>query len=178
MAMFGDAEMVSLLLELGADMQGLDSDGISPLHRAVQSGSPETVDRLLQAGADPNLRERKWRGTALSWAKVLGHPHLFARLIPLSRDSRALTSLPALNRLEAVLRDEPALANHRLDQDEAPTPLFCLPDDEDAAVEAARTLLRYGADPAVRDAKGRTPANVARVRGLEEAAELIEEALS
>jgi ankyrin repeat protein len=173
-AMFGDAESVDLLLELGADVHGLDDDGISPLHRAVQSGSLAAVDRLLDAGANPNLRERKWQGTGLSWAVVLGRPQLFERLIPVSRDVRALARLSAFERLKAVLDADPSLANHRLVQDEAPTPLYCLPDDEDAAMEAARILIACGADPTMRDAKGRTPADVARARGLDEAAELMD----
>jgi ankyrin repeat protein len=140
----------------------------------VQSGSLAAVDRLLAAGADPNLRERKWRGTSLSWAVELGRPQLFERLIPISRDERALTNLAAFDRLKAVLAAEPALANHRLAEDEAPTPLFCLPDDEDAAVEAARILIAHGADPAARDATGRTPVDAARARGLDEAAALME----
>lgn len=175
-AMFGDLKAVDLLLELGADVHGLDADGISPLHRAVQSGSPPLVDRLLAAGADPNLRERKWRGTPLSWAAVLGRPQLFERLIPLSRDVRALSSLAAFERLQAVLDADPVLANQVLAGSDSPTPLFCLPDDEDAAAEAARILIAHWADPTVRDAKGRTPADAARARGLEEAAEAMEEA--
>jgi len=170
----GDAEAIGLLLAQGADAHALDGDGISALHRAVQAGSLAAVDRLLAAGADPNLRDRKWRGTALSWAVVLGRPTLFERLIPLSRDVRALARLQAFDRLKAVLDAEPALAVHRLDQDETPTPLYCLPDDEDAAAEAARILIAYGADPTVRDAKGRTPVDVARARGLDDAAELME----
>lgn len=175
-AMFGDVDAVGLLLELGADVHGRDENGISALHRAVQSGSPALVDRLLAAGADPNLREGKWRGTPLSWAVVLGRPQLFERLIPLSRDVRALSSLGAFERLEAVLDADPALANQGLAESDSPTPLFCLPDDEDAAVQAARVLIAHGADPTVRDAKGRTPADAARARGLEEAAEAMEDA--
>jgi ankyrin repeat protein len=174
-ALFGDAASIDLLLELGADVHGLDAEGISPLHRAVQSGSLAAVDRLLEAGADPDLREGKWRGTALSWAVVLGRPQLFERLIPISRDVRALVGIPAFERLKAVLDADPSLANHRLAEDRAPTPLYCLPDDEDQAVEAAHILMAYGADPEVRDAKGRTPADAARARGLDEAAEVMEE---
>lgn len=173
---FGDAEATRVLLELGADTRALDGDGISPLHRAVQSGSRATVERLLDAGADANLRERKWRGTPLSWAVVMGCSQLFERLVPLSRDVRALAALGAIDRLKVVLNAEPALANQRLAQDEAPTPLYCLPDDEELAVKVARLFIDHGADPAVRDGKGRTPADAARLRGLEEAAELIEEA--
>jgi ankyrin repeat protein len=173
-AQFGDAEAINLLLDFGVDARALDGDGISPLHRAVQSGSLAAVDRLLQAGADPNLRDGKWRGTALSWAVVLGQPRLFERLIPISRDVRALTRLPAFERLKTVLEADPSLANHHLGGEEAPTPLYCLPDDEDDAVETARILIAHGADPTVRDGKGRTPADAARGRGLDEAAELME----
>jgi ankyrin repeat protein len=165
---------IELLLARGADVHVLDDDGISAMHRAVQAGSLAAVDRLLAAGADPNLREAKWRGTALSWAGVLHQPQLFERLIPISRDVRALTGLPALDRLGAVLAAEPELANHRLADNDAPTPLYCLPDDEDAAVEATRLLLAHGADPKHLNAKRRTPADAARLRGLDEAAELME----
>ena len=175
-AALGDVEAIDLLLAQGAPVHGLDPEGIAALHRAVQSGSLAAVDRLLAAGADPNLRDGKYRGTALGWASALGRPHLFERLIPLSRDVRALADLAAYDRLEAVLAAEPALANHRLDKDEAPTPLYCLPDDEAAAVSVAHQLIAHGADPAVRDAKGRTPADAARARGLDEAADLMEAA--
>ena len=173
---FGDAEAVGLLLELGGDVHAVDQDGISPLHRAVQSGSLAAVDLLLEAGADPNLRDRKWRGTSLSWAVALGRPQLFERLIPVSRDARALSRIPACERLKAVLDADASLADHHLAEDAAPTPLFCLPDDEDAAVEVVRILVAHGANPSVRAPNGHTPAEVARIRGLDEAAELIEDA--
>jgi hypothetical protein len=123
----GDAEAISLLLARGADVHGLDADGISPLHRAAQAGSLAAVDRLLAAGADPNLRDGKWRATALGHAVALRHPNLFERLIPLSRDPRALVRLSAFERLETVLKAEPALADERLAEHDSPTPLYCLP---------------------------------------------------
>ena len=173
-AEFGDDAAVAILLALGADPRGLDKEGFSPLHRAVQSGSAAVVDRLLAAGADVDLRENRWRGTPLSWAAVLGRPHLFARLVPLSHDVRALTSLAAFERLEEVLGADPALANHRLAEPEAPTPLFCLPDDEGAAVKVVQILLAHGADAAILSDTGRTAADAANARSLDEAAELLE----
>lgn len=105
---------------------------------------------------------------------MLGKPRLVERLAPISRDVRPLTHLGLFDRLEEVLRADPALANHFMPDDEGPTPLFCLPDDEDAALEAARILLRHGADPGIRNKQGRTAIEAARGHGFEEVAELME----
>jgi ankyrin repeat protein len=173
-AEFGNAPAVALLLSLGVPAGGLDHQGISPLHRAVQSGSVAAADLLIAAGAEVDLEERRWGGTPLSWAAVLGRPQLAERLAPLSRDVRALARLGHFERLEAVLRADPDRANESVGDDDRPTPLFCLPDDEDAAVEAADILLRHGANPGTRNKHGCTPVDAARTRGLDEAAELIE----
>lgn len=175
-AAHGNAGATALLLAEGADPHGVDADGISPLHRAVQAGALEVADLLLGAGAEIDLREKKWKGTPLSWALVLKQPRMAARLAPISRDVRALAAMPDAGRLETVLAEEPGLANHRLEADEAPTPLYCLPDDDEAAATIAEILLRHGADPSVRNGQGRSPAEVARSRGLDDAADLIEEA--
>ena len=73
-----------------------------------------------------------------------------------------------------MLAEDPSLANHRLADDPGPTPLYCLPDDEEAAVIVAGILLRHGADRTVRNPAGQTPAEAAASCGLDEAAELIE----
>jgi ankyrin repeat protein len=174
-AEFGDARAVALLLALGADARAVDHDGISALHRAVQSGSLAAVELLLKAGAEIDLRERKWKGTPLTWSRVLGQPHLTGYLAPRSRDVRGLSWLGLTERLKAVLDEQPALVHFRLSGDDNPTLLFCLPDDEDAAAETAGLLMRYGADPSVRNPAGKTAADVALLRGLDEAAELMEE---
>jgi len=173
-ALGGDAALIDLLLELGADVHAHDEDGASPLHRAVQSGAAAAVDRLLRAGADPNARDGKWRSTALGWAVFLGRPQLLERLVPISRDVRSLVRIAAFERLKIVLASDPFLANQSLGDPDAPTPLYCLPGDEDTAVEAVRILIAHGADAKVSNAKGRTPAQAARARGLYDAAEEME----
>ena len=174
-AEFGNAPAVALLLSLGADANRLDHEGISPLHRAVQSGSIACADLLIAAGAEIDRRERKWKGTPLSWAAVLGRPQMAERLAPLSRDMWPLVHLGLVERLDALLDAEPGLANEVRADDDAPTPLFHLPDEDDQAAAVAAILLRHGADPRAENRKGETAIDAARQRGLDDAADLMEE---
>lgn len=173
-AEFGNAPVIALLLSLGASPSNLGEDGISPLHRAAQSGSLESVNLLITAGSDVDLQERRWNGTPLSWAVVLGKPHVAERLAPLSRDVRTLAYMGLLERLEAVLRTDPQKSNQALPDDEAPTPLFVLPDDPDVATAVVRILLAHGADARRKNGKGRTAIDAARARDLDDAADLME----
>jgi ankyrin repeat protein len=63
----GHADILSLLLERGADMgaQWVGS-GITPLHRASSYGKVEAVRFLLDHGADINAQGGDW--AALHWA--------------------------------------------------------------------------------------------------------------
>lgn len=170
----GRARAVALLVELGAQVNVRDHNGATPLHGAAHANSVETIDVLLSAGATVDVRDARFHSTPMGWACHLGGCHAADRLAPITRDVRALVSSARIERLTDVLREDPALANHTLPQVEGPTPLFCLPDDEDAATEVARVLVSFGADTTVRDRKGRTPAEAARFRGLDDAATLME----
>jgi ankyrin repeat protein len=52
----GDAETVAVLLNKGADPNGKDSDGDTPLCWAVWRCEPQIARLLLDRGADPNLK--------------------------------------------------------------------------------------------------------------------------
>jgi len=173
-AELGNEAAVELLLSLGARLDSLGHDGISPLHRAVQSCPVQVVRRMVEAGADPDLRERRWHGTALSWAVVLGRPEAADYLASVGHDVRPLAVQGRMERLRAVLAEQPWRATELIDGSSA---LFCFPDDdEDTAVEVARLLLTYGADPALPDSKGQTPAAFARARGLDDLAKALQAA--
>ena len=61
----GDPEIVRVLLEHGADVNGRsDEGGFTPLHNASGSGAAELVRILLEHGADPNATTDDGRTSA------------------------------------------------------------------------------------------------------------------
>ena len=51
----GDTRAIEALLDEGADVNGHDEDGWTPLHWAAGKGQMEAVQMLLERGARPNL---------------------------------------------------------------------------------------------------------------------------
>lgn len=50
-AKWGKVNMVSLLLDKGANIESKTRDGLTPLHCAARSGHEQVVDMLLERGA-------------------------------------------------------------------------------------------------------------------------------
>jgi hypothetical protein len=70
-ARVGHVDVISLLLEHGADMDGRGDDGMTPLHLALSCGRVEAAQFLLERGADINAGD-DYRRTSL-------HSAVFAR---------------------------------------------------------------------------------------------------
>ena len=75
--------VVKVLLRAGADVNARDSEGYSPLMYAVTESDIETVRALLDAGANPNLQEKKYGLTALMRASFTteGRPDIAGLLV-------------------------------------------------------------------------------------------------
>lgn len=54
-AFVGSAQLVQVLLEAGADVNGRDEQGSTALHTAAENGDVELARALLANGADPSL---------------------------------------------------------------------------------------------------------------------------
>lgn len=164
-------EIAALALRLGVLPDAEMRDGVRALHEAAGSDAIEIVALLAEAGAEIDPIERRYGSTPLGWARHQGAGTAQVYLASRSRDIQALCEAAEIERLEALFADDPALANTPARSGEAP--LFCLPDDDASACDLVEVLLAAGADPAVRNAEGLTPAQAARKRGLLDAAALL-----
>src|SRR6516162_1010111 len=73
--------LVDALIEAGSDLNlNRDGKGETPLLGAASLGAEDVGLRLLDAGANPELRG-EWAETALHWAALLGEERLAERLI-------------------------------------------------------------------------------------------------
>ena len=78
-ALKNDTKMIELLLELGADINGQNLTGFTPLHHAVEAEAIEAITLLLSKGADTTIKN----GRNLT-------PAEFARASQRSRAMKAL----------------------------------------------------------------------------------------
>lgn len=90
-AYLNESEIVSILIESGADLDGVNANGTTALYAAAQQGNVEVVRILLEAGADANSRsltgatplivaasEGK-RGVLLPLLRAGAYPHALTR---------------------------------------------------------------------------------------------------
>ena len=52
------ADVISFLVEVGADPDATDKSGVAPLHRAVRTRSAAAVEALIDNGADPRFMNK------------------------------------------------------------------------------------------------------------------------
>jgi ankyrin repeat protein len=165
------ADVVALLLELGMDVDIADETKQRGLHNAVAGDSIDVVKLLVAHGADIDQPTTQFGG-AMGFAAHFKRGDIAAYLAPLSRDVFNLTYLGMAERLRELFAEDPQLANAVAPRTGI-TPLFCLPDDEDAAVAITTLLLAHGADPNIVNKNGLTAEEEARRRGLIDAADFM-----
>ena len=76
-----DVAAVKALLKAGADVNGRDGAGWTPLQRAAEEGNAEVVTALLAGGADSEARRGRHDWTALHYAAWFGEADMVKALI-------------------------------------------------------------------------------------------------
>lgn len=76
-------EMTELLLDVGADVNGQNDEGIAPLHLA---GSPQLADILVRRGADLNLPDKDGRTPVWIHASERDGARVLLRVLELGAD--------------------------------------------------------------------------------------------
>ena len=129
------AETVTACLEAGAQLEATDGKGRTPLWHASEQGNFSAVDTLLNAGADPKVRDQD------------GNTALLVAINPRDRESAgSLTSRVFIG--EALLKSG---ADPNAPNKDGDTPLSAAADAEIStfAYDMAVALLSNGANPAV-----------------------------
>ncbi|HXH01580.1 MAG TPA: ankyrin repeat domain-containing protein, partial [Xanthomonadaceae bacterium] len=156
-AALGLPDLAARLLRAGADVQAGDAQGLAPLHCAALYGftardQPRVVallDTLLLAGAPPDQ------------GAVGGLTPLLLLLGARAEAGTAADEDVVLAGLERLF-DESVALQVQDSRGFGPLHLAAL----HGLARVVRRLLRAGADPALRDALGRTPSEVALMRGF------------
>jgi ankyrin repeat protein len=88
----GRAQAAARLIALGADPSGRTTFGgpdhgqaVTPLHLAAQNGDLETIEALLDNGADPTVKDGIYDGTPADWAANFRHTAARDRLATAAR---------------------------------------------------------------------------------------------
>jgi len=137
----GKEEAVRVLLRHGPDLSFRAFAGGTPLHWACFSGSRAVIEALLQAGADPTLRDDVLRCT----------PRTFGICWPASEGW--------VSKVRQRLADDPTLVNI-MDAGRAPLHLAA----KGGHLGVVKLLIEAGANVNLRDAEGKTALDLAGER--------------
>jgi ankyrin repeat protein len=156
----GQLEVMRLLLEAGADIEGRwRGTGPTPLGYAVSSYGPKAVEFLLKAGADVNASQFDWHGSALGKAIGRGRVDIVRLLIAAGAD------VNARGKTSKVRDGQPVLEAPHLTAAAA-----------QGKAEIVQLLLAAGARVDVRDEEGRTALEAAEAKGHQAVVELLRKA--
>ncbi len=161
-ALAGNAEMVNLLLEEGAEVGATNDVGVTALHVAARNGHAPVVQALLDGGATPSAQTDDGL-TPLDHAALFGKGDV-ASILSAHGAQPSVFSAAALDdaeQLRRLLAQDESLALRRTEHGR--TPLHWAAGAN--AAGAAEVLLSAGADPEARDDFGSTPLEFAAGRG-------------
>ncbi|WP_042168397.1 ankyrin repeat domain-containing protein [Paenibacillus gorillae] len=174
----GRTDEVLRELERGADLNGRDSRGRTPIMAAVHGNKPETVRALIEAGADINLQDNR-KDNPFLYAGAEGLSEILQILIEAGADP-AMTNrfggtalIPAADRghvdiVRMLLADSGVSINHVNNLGwTALLEAVILGDGGQRHTEIVQLLIDNGADVNIADHDGTTPLQHAKKRGYQ-----------
>ena len=169
-------DVLALLLDLGVPLEIQDRTGKRALHEAAWSNALRAATFLLDRGAEIDARESTYGGTPIGWAAHGDRTEMVELLSRHSRDIWTLSFNGYVDRVRAVLTEDPSRA--RVAASDGRTPLWSLPDDEARALQIVELLLVARVDPRARSQDDETAADWARRRGMRGVATRLEAAVA
>ncbi len=183
----GDTATVLRLLQAGANINGQDERGRTPVLAATHGRRPETVKALLQAGADVNIRDKRLDNPFL-YAGAEGLLDILKLTIEAGADPTltnrfgGVALIPASERGHVeVVRD--LLTRTKINVNHvnnlgwtALLEAIILSDGGPRHQQIVQLLIEHGADVNLPDKDGVTPLRHARQRGYTEIVRLLEQA--
>lgn len=172
-------EFVEILLDAGADVDGVFAFSGTALQNAAEDGNLDVVALLLERGADVNAKSG-WRGSALIAASRCGHADVVEVLLLLGaepdsldgyRFATALTAASDVNIIRLLL--EYGASVQKLGRDEHALAKAVKRND----VTAVELLLEHGANPRMRT-RGRGVLSIAEESGADEIVRLLKTHIS
>lgn len=173
----GHRKCVWLLLCAKADISAQDITGYTPLHVSVVAGHISVIELLLSAGADVNTLNAE-RRTSLAIASSVGHPEAVNLLIDAGADPNKLEAhgrnamflASSLDVIKVLLRR--GASAKFIDIDGCSTLHHAGLLGRDGRLICA--LYQAGVDPTLRDLEGKTAADLAREKGHEDTAKMLD----
>jgi ankyrin repeat protein len=177
--------MIQVLLQHGADPNVRDvGDNASPLHLAAAQGNLESVRILLDAGADVHGAGDLHKGDVIGWAARKGNERVVDLLVERGARHHIFSAMALTDQslVERLVEENPDCLFRRRSRFECgQTPLhaaFAPPDGlgflaGEPDYPTLALLIELGADLEAPDDKGRTPLEVAMLRGDREATRLL-----
>ncbi len=163
----GHADIIKLLRDKGANVNARDATGTTALMQAAVTGSVPSIRLLLDAGADIDAKDKTGQ-TAFVMADASQHPEGAKLIIDKGSEVKAAggaTWLLAARTGDASLMRKLREQHVSIDARNS-AGSTALHSAVDANIATMRTLLKWGANPNIKDDLGMTPLTFASQRGF------------
>lgn len=183
----GDAALVEQLLREGADLNGRDARGRTPIMAATHGNRPAIVKILIQAGADINLQD-EIKDNPFLYAGAEGLLDVLKLLIDARADTRITNRFGGTALIPAAERGHVEVVQELLTRTDvkidhvnnlgwtALLEAVILGDGGPRRTEVVRLLIAAGANVNIADGRGVSPLAHARQRGYTQMIALLERA--